>query len=244
MDMALDDLGKRWVPQARSSQNYVMTGMNNLGVMLSEALKDMQDAMNNSSSGASCKKPKSGKPKQSMGQMKQQQDQINRMIEELKKKQQGGNKPQDGGQGGNKLSKEYAQIAAQQEMLRRQLEQLQKMMQKDGNAGKLGDMNKTQQLMDDVEKDLVNKNITEQTLKRLKEIEVRMLDHEKAEREQELDKERKGETGQQKDRKIPPALEEYLKEKNREVELLQSLPPSIKPYYKDKVKEYYRLLNE
>lgn len=247
MDKALENLGKRWVPQARSHQNYAMTAMNNLAVMLSEALKNMQEQMNQASSSGKGKQQSKGKNKgKSMSEMKKMQQELNRQVEEMKKKQQGDNKGQGQGkqQGQGNQSKEWARIAAQQEAVRRQLQQLEKQLQKDGNSGKLGDLQKTQKIMDEVEKDLVNKRITPETLKRLKEIETRMFDHEKAEREQEMDNERKGETGKEQERKIPPVLEEYLKEKNREVELLQTLPPNIKPYYKEKVKEYYRLLNQ
>jgi len=245
VDLSLENIGERNAYQAASNQQYAMTSMNNLAVMLSEVLKNMQEEMNANSSGKG--KPKKSKPKnKSAKDLKKMQEELSKQIEGMKNKL--GEKGKDGkeGKGGESGvgSEAWARIAAQQQMIRQQLNEIQKQMQKEGNGGKLGDLQKTQKLMDDVEKDLVNKRITPETLNRLKQLETRMLEHEKAEQEQETDKERKAESGKELERKLPPSLEKYLKEKNKELELYQNVPSELKPYYKEKVKEYYRLLQQ
>ena len=69
-----------------------------------------------------------------------------------------------------------------------------------------------------------------------------MLEHEKAEREREYDQQRKAETAQQKERKLPPSLEEYLKKREAEIEMYKTVSPSLKPYYKILVEEYFNSL--
>jgi hypothetical protein len=61
-------------------------------------------------------------------------------------------------------------------------------------------------------------------------------------REQNLDEERKGESAKDYDKEIPKAFEEYLRLKEKEVELLKSVPPKFYPYYKKEVNEYFRRL--
>ena len=88
--------------------------------------------------------------------------------------------------------------------------------------------------------DLVNKQITEQTIRRQQEIMTRLLETEKSLREQNMDDERKGETAKDYDKEIPRAFEEYLRLKEKEVELLKTIPPKLYPYYKKEVGEYFK----
>lgn len=98
--------------------------------------------------------------------------------------------------------------------------------------------------MDDLEKDLYNKRMNSDVLKRQQEILTRLLEHEKAEREQEQDNKRKSNEGKDIKRDLPPSIEEYLKQKEKEQELLRSLPPDMNPYYKQKVREYFNSIND
>jgi hypothetical protein len=43
---------------------------------------------------------------------------------------------------------------------------------------------------------------------------------------------------------VPPSIEEYLKQKEKEQELLQTLPPDLSPYYKNKARDYFRELGK
>ena len=88
--------------------------------------------------------------------------------------------------------------------------------------------------------DLVNKQITSETIKRQKEILTRLLEAEKSIRERELDKAREAERANQVEPKIPPAFKEYLKAKEKEIELLQTVPLKLNPYYKQEVNDYFK----
>jgi hypothetical protein len=94
--------------------------------------------------------------------------------------------------------------------------------------------------MEQTEMELVNKQLSEQLIKRQQEILTRLLDAEKSMREQDLDEERKGETAKDYDKEIPKAFEEYLRLKEKEVELLKTVPPKLYPYYKKEVTDYFK----
>lgn len=239
MDGSIEHFSKVQIPSGVARQQYVMTGLNNLAVMLSESLKQMQENMKESKnkSSSQCQNPgkKPGKPGQSgkpkMSGLKQMQDDINKQLQEMKNGKQ---------QGKNPGAEQFAKIAAQQEALRREVERLQKMLKEEGKPGALGDLEKTKQLMEQQERDLVNKQINPETMRRMQEIETRMLEHEKAEMEQKTDNQREAEQAKETEREMPPAIKAYLEKKARELELLRSVPNELSPYYKDRVRNYFQ----
>jgi hypothetical protein len=87
---------------------------------------------------------------------------------------------------------------------------------------------------------LVNKKFTDQLIKRQQEILTRLLESEKSMRERDLDEERKGESAKDYNKEMPAAVEEYLRLKEKEVELLKTVPPKLYPYYKKEVREYFK----
>lgn len=91
---------------ASAKGQMAMTNINNLTVMLKDALQQMQQQQSQSEgrSDKSCKKPGKGKPKP--GGMSQMQKQLNDQISQLKN----GKKPGDGKQ----MSQELAKLAQKQ----------------------------------------------------------------------------------------------------------------------------------
>ena len=130
-------------------------------------------------------------------------------------------------------------MAAEQERIRRALHDMQETLKQEGGKP-LG--NDLPGKMEQTELDLVNKQLTEQTIRRQKEILTRLLESEKSMREQELDEERKGEAAKDYQKDIPKEFEEYLRLKEKEVELLKTVPPKLYPYYKKEVNEYFKRL--
>src|SRR5690606_8418183 len=137
-------------------------------------------------------------------------------------------------------SEELAEMAAGQARIRWAMQELQERMKQDGQ-GPGGDLPAK---MEQTEMDLVNKQLTDQLIKRQQEILTRLLEAEKAVREQDLDDERKGETAKEYDQSLPPAFEEYLRLKEKEVELLKTVPPKLYPYYRKEVDEYFKRLSQ
>jgi hypothetical protein len=175
---------------------------------------------------------KKGKQKGQKPSMSQLQQQLNQKIEQLK----------NSGKSGREFSEQLAEMAAEQERIRRAIQEMQeKMDEKNGGKKPGGDL---QGKMEQSEMDLVNKQLTDQLIKRQQEILTRLLETEKSMREQDMDNERKGETAKDYEKEIPKAFEDYLRLKEKEVELLKTVPPKLYPYYKKEVSNYFKRLNK
>ena len=241
---SIDDLEERQVTSASEYQQRAMKGFNDLALMLSEVMDQMQQQMASGQPGSGkCSKPggtgdgKSGKVP--MDKITKGQGDLNQQMKDLKErlekaKQQG--KGQGQGQGG--MSKEFAQMAAKQAALRNALREMQKQKMEQGKGSKA--LDNLMEEMDKVETDLVNKRLTNEMLKRQQDILTRLLEEERAEREREQDDQREAQTAKQQPTKLPPALEEYLKKRRAEVDLFRTVSPALKPYYKQLVEEYIK----
>lgn len=221
IEKVIESNKERRRPQASSEMQLTMTSINNLALMLDDHFDMMMQMMANAQPSMKKSKQKGQKPN-----LSQMQEKLNQKIEELK----------NSGKSGRQLSEELAEMAAEQERIRRALQEMQERMKDEGQApgGELpGKMEQT-------EMDLVNKQLTDQLVERQKQILTRLLDAEKSMREQDLDEERKGETAKDYEKEVPKAFEEYLRLKEKEVELLKTVPPKLYPYYKKEVNEYFK----
>ena len=240
---SLDDLQNRNKPNAQKWQQYVMTSVNNLALLLAESLEQMQQEMQSKSSksgkGGKCKKPGSGKP--SASSMKKMQEELNKRMDALKKQMENGKKPGDkpgekpGGQGN---SEQFARLAAEQEALRKIMQQYGDEMKKEGtgNDGNISEMLKN---MEKTETELVNKMLSNETMKRQQDILTRLLESEKAEKERELDEKRESKEIENPILSNPNQFFEYKKLKSKEQELLKTIPVTLTPFYKYKANEYF-----
>lgn len=252
MDDAVQNLSDRETPQALTRQQYTMTSVNNLALMLSEAIENAQQQMQMQmkKGNKACSKPGQGMPSQ--GEMKKLQEAQKKLSEQMHKMAQqmqqgkegqqqkpGGQQKQPGQQGTQgEMSKDFAKMAAEQEMIRKQM---QEMYEKMGDPGQRKMMQDIMNKMEENETDLYNKRINQQTMMRQRDIEIKMLESEKALREQEQDEQRESKEGTQ------PALnaeqyQQYLRLKEKQTELLRTVPPALKPYYKQKVSDYFNKL--
>ena len=116
------------------------------------------------------------------------------------------------------------------------------MKNKDGQ-GKLGDLGKTMQQMEENEKDIVNKRINDATLKRQEDKMTRLLESEKAERERDQEERRESNEAKTDVYRSPARFEEYKRLKMRELELLKTIPPSLTTFYKNLVNSYFQSLD-
>lgn len=256
MAKALRNMEDRNTQEAASRGQYVMTAVNNLALLLSESLQKMQQEQqmkkNSKPGSGSCKKPGGSGSKPSMSKMKSMQEQINKQIEKMKeqmakekgkegeKGKKGQSKP--GGAGEGSTSEGLAKLAAQQEALRRELQKAADKMGKDGKQGN-GGLSKLAEEMEKTENDLVNKMISQETLRRQQEILTRLLEAEKAERERELDEKRESQEPKNEIFRNQNQFLEYNTLKQKEAELLQTIPPSLNQFYKNKVNEYFNNFN-
>jgi hypothetical protein len=271
MDKTIKSLAERNVSESSIRMQSSMTSVNNLALLLNESLEQMQNQMKSKQPGKSgkCKKPGSGKGENpsdspSIPNMRKLQEQLNKQLQDLKKAMENGQKPGEkpgekpgqkpgqkpgGGAPGQQgkmgfnipgSSEQFAKMAAQQEAIRRQIQQMmEKLKNKGSNPG--GDL---ADLMEQTEKELVNKNITNETIKRQNDILTKLLESEKAEREREQDEKRKSNEAKNQNYSNPAQFLEYKRLKEKELELINTVPPGLTPFYKEKVNTYFNNVNK
>lgn len=254
-ELSLEDIDERRRRDLTIHQQYVMTSYNNLALMLNESLQQMQDAMRNQMPGSgSCNKPGGkGMPKPGEGMSSESmKEMLKKQLEQMKKGQQEGgkesgdkpgdkpgNKPGQGGAGSLGLgNKQIAKMAAEQSAIRRRLEELRKELNKDGsgNGNKLNPLIKE---LEEQERDLVNKRLDDNSIKRQRDILTRLLESEKALMERGLDEKRESKSPKNENYSNQIRFDEYNKEKLRQIELLRAVDPAYTKYYKDRANEYF-----
>lgn len=236
INKSLDRLAQNELPQGTASQQYVMTGANELANMLSDVLVNMEQMANLSLSPGG-----QGQGKQ-LPDIIQSQEQLNQQMKDGLGEGKGefptkGKKIDgDGGQG-EKLkemqSGELFEIFKQQQLLKQQLrDKLRQAGMDIKNANLLKEM-------EQVEQEILNKGFNAETLKRMNKMVHRLLQLEDALLEQEEEERRTSRTNRQnyqnnlKDQIIK--AKEYFN--TTEILNRQTLP--LREIYKIKVKQYF-----
>lgn len=228
-----------------SWQQYAMSSMNNLALMLRESLENMknQQQSNKSKSNSSqqCNNPSSSSQqhnKPSQQSLKDLQESLNKELERLKKEleqgQQGKKKIGDNA----KLNESLAKAVAQQEMIRKMVQrEAERIKTEKGKPSK--NLNEIAKQMEQTEKDIVNKRITHNTINRQAKILTRLLEHEKAEKKQEKDNKRESKIGKDKINIEDKDFIDFKKIEEKETELFRQVQPIFSPFYKEKVNKYF-----
>lgn len=236
------DLQDRKLSQGAKNQQFVLTSMNNLALMLNESLKEMQKKKSeckskcNKSGNGSCSKP-GGKGKSKKTSARELQQQLNRQMEAMKKSMEQQAKQGQSGQQ-QQMSEQFAKMAAQQEAIRKMLEDYNDAQKSQNGVGDktleqlINDMKKT-------EKELVNRTITQQTIQRQQSITTRLLQSERADIEKEKDDERKSNEAKQVPNLNPPKDWKFDAEHKQQDEMLRSVPANLNYYYKEKANNYF-----
>lgn len=229
MDEGVKSIRDRNIGLATSKQQFAMTSMNNLALMLSDVFKQMQQQMAMAMPGEG--KGKKGKQKGEQPGMGEMQEKLNGKIKQLG----------SGKEGQGNSSEQLARMAAEQAAIRKMIQELMD-AQKGTEAGKAmgSELKDIMEKMDETETDLVNKRITPELIKRNQEITTRLLESEKAMKEQDEDEQRKAQTAKQTPRQPPAAFEKYVQEKEKQTELLRTVPPTFSPFYKREADNYFR----
>jgi hypothetical protein len=143
-----------------------------------------------------------------MKEMKKMQEQIQEQMKNMMRGKRG-NK--------GKSSKGLAQLAAQQEMIRQRMGEIRDELSGDKNAK--DNIDKMMKKMEENEVDIINDQITQETLLRQESIMSRLLEAEKAQLEREKDKQRQSTEwlDNLSNRLINP-FQDYQKEKEKQEE--------------------------
>ncbi|AEV33312.1 hypothetical protein Oweho_2341 [Owenweeksia hongkongensis DSM 17368] len=225
MDAGIKYLQEVESARAASHQQYVMTAANNLALMLEQSLQQMQQMQAQMTQGQQqCQKPGSKPDGQTLKEM---QGQIGKMMDRLKEGQKKGE--------GRKMSREMVETISKQEQLREALEEMQ---DKEGSSGSKGNRQKAIEELKKMQDDLMDGKIADNYKERLKDIETRLLESEKAELKQKQDEKRESTTADKLKQLYTEELEKYLEEKGIEEETLDKLPVEFRNYYKGQTSKY------
>ena len=236
------ELQNRRMSMAAKNQQFALTSMNNLALMLMESMNDMQDQQKQSQSkcnkagNGSCNKP-GGKGKSKKASARELQQQLNRQMEAMKKSMEQQAKQGQTGQP-KSMSEQFAKMAAQQEAIRKMLQDYQSEQKQLNGVGDKA-LDKIIEDMQKTEKDLVNRQITQQTINRQKDITTRLLQSERADMEREKDKERKSNEAKQVPNINPPKDWNFDRQQIQQNEMLRSVPANLNYYYKSKANNYF-----
>lgn len=236
---SIKSLTERQTKNAQIEQQNVMMHTNELGLLLSELMNQMQSNMPGSGQcnkpGGKNKKPGNGLPK-SAEQMKKQIEAMKRFLEDKKAGKNNGKT--------NSPFEQLGRMAAEQAALKKQLLEMVQEINKDG-SGKGNGLKEIIKKIEEVENDIIENNISLSSIERQEEIKIKMLELDKASKEQEEEEKRESKESLGDYKKNNSVLfEDYLKLKKGEIEMLKTIPNNLKPYYKNKVNDYIKSIEK
>jgi hypothetical protein len=223
---------------AQIQQQTVMMHTNELGLLLSEMMNQLQQNIPGS---GQCNKP-GGKNKKPGKGLAENAEQLKKQIEAMKKFMKG---KKGGKNPGNKGSsfEQLGRMAAKQSAIKKQLLEMSQELNKDG-SGKGNSLKSLIKKIEAVEDDIINNEISLSSIKRQEEIKIKLLELDKASKEEEEEEKRESKESLDNFKNNNTSLfEEYLQIKQGETELLKTIPPNLKPYYKNKVNEYFKSID-
>ena len=115
-------------------------------------------------------------------------------------------------------------------------------------SGKNGEKGKIDKILEEMEKneiDIVNNQITQETINRQKQILSRLLKTNISDREQDKDDKREANEWNYDLTNLNKEFLDYQKQKVTQDELLKTTPLQLNPFYKKKVQNYFKsILND
>ncbi len=226
---ANEEMQEALFPNARVSQQFVVTSLNNLALMLNEALENLEKQMASSQPGdQECEKP-GGKGKPGMNMLKQASESIKQQLQQMIEQMKSGNM--------QNMSKQMGQSLMQHEMMQQMLRDMM-------NNGSIGSDAKSQlqqidNMLEQNRKELMNKSINAQIIARQNQITARLLEAEKAEIERDFEDKRESETADE-FYSNPIKFFEYKEKENFSIEYLNKNSHKLHNFYNNKYKQYLR----
>ncbi len=227
LEKAIERLSENEIPQGTASQQYVITGANDLANLLDNILTSMQQMMANPQAGSGGE----GKEFQLADIIKKQKEISEKMEKgaEGEQKSPGEGKPGEMGEG---ESGELYEIYKEQQMLRMEME---KLLKEQG----LKSGSDPSEKMKDMEEQLLDKGFDPETVKKMQQLEYELLKFDQAHKLQGTDNERKSETNQiDYENRLNNQIDR-AKEYFNSTEILNRQILPLRQIYREKVKEYF-----
>ncbi|MFD0977236.1 hypothetical protein [Salinimicrobium gaetbulicola] len=229
IDQALKRLSQSEIRGGVGSQQYVITGANDLAYLLSSVLGNMEQMM-----AQAMGKGKGGDGKgMQLPDIIQKQKGLNEQMQKgVEKGEREGEGPEGSKGESEESSEELFRIFQEQQLLRKALEER---LKEEGRSGS----GKIQKEMEQIEKQLLEKGFDRKTYERMKRLEHNLLDLEDAEIEQGEKPERESNRGKEGFENKTKVQIIKAKEYFNTTEILnrQSLP--LRQIYRQKVKHYF-----
>ena len=230
---------ERKINKGVARQQFVMTSANNLALLLSETLEQMQMDIANSTPGSKqCNKPGSSS-KPSLKELKNMQEKL--------KKEMNGQKGKNGNkQGEMKKSSEgqnmyLMQMAQKQQQIKQRLQEIRDEI---GKAGEKGNIDRILEKMEQNEIDILNNNITNETILRQEEILTKLLEAEESQREKGQEEKRESIEWNFDFKNNSSEYIDYINKKKEQNELFRTVPVQLNPYFKEKVNRYFNVISQ
>jgi len=223
---ATEQLEEGLFPNARVSQQFVITSTNNLALMLNEALENLEEQMANAEPGDQ-QGESQGNGKPGMSMMKESSENIKRQLEKMIQQMKNGK--------GQNMSQQMGESLMQHEIMQQMLRELIN----NGSVGS-GAKQKLQHIDNMLEqnrKQLMNKNINSEMISRQNLITTRLLEAEKAEMEREFENKRESESAED-FYSNPVKFFEYKEKDNFTIEYLNKNSHKLNNFYINKYKQY------
>jgi hypothetical protein len=223
-----------FIPNARVSQQLVMTAVNNLALLLNEALDRLEQQLANAEEGnQQCENPnKNGKKGLSLLQQEGNdlKQQLEQMIEQMKKGFTG------------KMSRQLSEALMLHEMMQKMLREIMSNGSVGSNARK--QLQEIDNLLEENRRELINRQLGNNTLIRHNQILTRLLEAEKAETERDLDNKRESESAKEEYYSNPLKYFEYKSRVVKSLENSEKENYRLNEFYNDKLKQYISNLKD
>ncbi len=232
LEKALERLAEGEIRQGTASQQYIITGANNLAYLLSDILSNMQDQAN--------MKPGKGEQKGDEFQLpdiirdqEKLQQQMQKGMDKERGKQKGEEGKEKGRQYGEEEKGELFEIYKEQQKLRQKLEDI---LEREGIKN---DAQNLRNAMEQLEEDLLNKGFNPENIKMMENLKHELLKFDEAILQQGEDEERSSKTNNSEYQN--PAQDRNLKAKEyfNSTEILNRQALPLQQIYKQKVKLYF-----
>ncbi len=231
LDRSSELMNEGNISHALSNQQLVITAANNLALMLSEILQQIEDQMMNSEGGEG--DPKPGQGGKQMGMMKQQSENLKEQLQKMIDQMKNGSQP---------MSKDMSESLMMHEMMQQMLRELM-------NSGSIGEGGRKQlqdidRILEQNRRDLMNKNVNPTMVRRQNEIMTRLLEAERSEMERDQDNKRESNTADEQFYSNPASFFEFDQKQNITIENLQRDNLKLNNFYQNKFKNYVEKFNE
>ncbi len=234
----IDDFFKdKKLAKINNEQRKALEYSNDLILLLSESLKNMESQGGEGGSGqckSKKKKPKQGKP--SLSDMRKSQESMKSQLESMIKQMKEGK-----GKKGGKGSEQVGRMIAEQEIFQKMINDLQ-------NSNGVGQefakqLNEISKLLEQNKRDLVRNQVNQNTINRQNKIVTRLLEAEKADMEREIDEKRKSSEPGYYVKSNPKELFDVEKKNINFNDILDKNSIKLNFFYKNKYQEYIKNLN-